>query len=324
MPPFPQPNFQYDYDLESELAAVRKWRDQERKVPRRSPNRLLIATWNISNLGHPAQQRSENDYRLLAELASWFDLVTIQEVNDNLAGLRQLQAQLGTSHQMLFSDAAGNDERIAFVYDPKKVTFQGKIGEVAIPPAQSRHIKLPGVVQRFEGFDRNPFLAAFKARNLEFLLVSVHLYFGSEKGRSSKRDMNRRCLETFAVARWADIRRRSVNAFTRNIVALGDFNLPKAEPGDPVYDALTRRGLRLPKHSTAMGSSIKKDRHYDQVAFFPPGETEQAIVKASAVFDFDGALFKDLWETRGASDYFDYVRYHVSDHRLLWAELQLQ
>ena len=41
----------------------------------------------------------------------------------------------------------------------------------------------------------------------------------------------------------------------------------------------------------------------------------------SEVFDFDGALFKDLWDDRGKDDYFDYVRYHISDHRLLWAEL---
>lgn len=325
MPPFPEPTFPYDYNLQAEKAAARKWRD-ERNVPRRAQDRLLIATWNISNLGHPGQQRSDKDIRLIAELLSWFDLVTIQEVNDNLSGLRALEQRLKGTQQVLVSDAAGNDERLAFVFDPQKVEFRGKVGEIAIPPSQSRQIALPGIAQEFRGFDRNPYLAAFKAGDLEFLLVSVHLYFGSEKGRSSKRDMNRRSLETYAVARWADIRRRSANAFTRNIIALGDFNMPQAEPGDPIYEALTRRGLRLPDHSSEMGSSIKKDRHYDQLAFFPPGESQQALVKASEVFDFDGALFKSLWDdpARTKEDYFDYVRYHISDHRLLWAELALQ
>jgi endonuclease/exonuclease/phosphatase family metal-dependent hydrolase len=324
MPPFRKPDFDYAYDLRAELAALREWRDDERNVPRRAPDRLLIATWNVSNLGHPAQQRDDDDYALIAELASWFDLITIQEVNDNLTGLRSLRSRLAASHEVLFSDAAGNDERLAFVYDPDKVSFEGKVGEIAIPPAESRYIELPGIEQDFRGFDRNPYLAAFKAGSLEFLIVSVHLYFGAEKGETSKRDMNRRSLETYAVARWADLRRRSANAFTRNIIALGDFNLPKAAKGDPIYDALTRRGLRLPEHSTEMGSSIKRDLHYDQVAFFPPGESEQALVKASEVFDFDGALFKDLWDDRGKDDYFEFVRYHISDHRLLWAELELQ
>jgi hypothetical protein len=42
------------------------------------------------------------------------------------------------------------------------------------------------------------------------------------------------------VGRWADLRRKSDYAFTENIVALGDFNIPKAEPGDDIYDALSR------------------------------------------------------------------------------------
>jgi endonuclease/exonuclease/phosphatase family metal-dependent hydrolase len=321
VPPFPEPDFEYEYDLPTERTALREWRDDERHVPGKAPDRLLIATWNVANLGHPGQPRTDDDYGVIGELLSWFDLVTVQEVNDNLAGLRKLEDRLSTTHQTLFSDAAGNDERMAFIYDPDKVRFLGKVGEIAIPPSESRYIELPAIEQEFRGFDRNPYLAAFRAGNLDFLLVSVHLYFGSEKGETSKRDMNRRSLETYAVGRWADLRRRSANAFTRNIIAMGDFNLPKAEEGDPIYDALVRRGLRLPAHSTEMGSSVKKDLHYDQIAFFPPGASEQALVRASEVFDFDGALFKDLWEDRGKDDYFDYVRYHISDHRLLWAEL---
>ena len=58
-----------------------------------------------------------------------------------------------------------------------------------------------------------------------------------------------------------------------DILPLGDFNLPKAEPGDPVYNALTRRGLHLPEHSTKIGSSIAADEHYDQIVFFP-GDTK--------------------------------------------------
>jgi hypothetical protein len=57
---------------------------------------------------------------------------------------------------------------------------------------------------------------------------------------------DRRRLETFAVARWADLRRKSPYVSTPNILALGDFNLPKTEPGDPICDELTSRRLQLP------------------------------------------------------------------------------
>ncbi len=60
----------------------------------------------------------------------------------------------------------------------------------------------------------------------------------------------------------------------REIVALGDFNMPKREPGDPILDALARLGLELPEHSSEIGSNLQSDKHYDQIAFFP-GDTKQ-------------------------------------------------
>lgn len=70
-----------------------------------------------------------------------------------------------------------------------------------------------------------------------------------------------------------------------------------------------------------MRSNLAGDRQYDQVAFFP-GEIESRF-KQSGVFDFDQVLFKELWEERSPGDYWSYVRYHISDHRLLWMELAL-
>lgn len=318
MPPFPKPTFSYEYQLSSQINALRQYREVKpgRAIPAKAADRLLMATWNVANLG--VQERREKDYFLIAELVSWFDLVAMQEVNDNLSGLRAIQRHLPPSYRLLFSDAAGNDERLAFLYDSDKIALLEEVGEVAIPPSDVRHIRLPGIEQRFEGFDRNPYLAGFRSDSFVFVLVNVHLYFGSESAIS----VNRRSLETYAVARWADIRRRSPYAYSRDIIALGDFNLPKAEPGDPIYEALTKRGLHLPEHSTQIGSTIRTDSHYDQVAFFP-GETQQDFTGNSGVFDFDGALFRTLWEERTPQEFFAYVRYYVSDHRPLWAEFRV-
>jgi endonuclease/exonuclease/phosphatase family metal-dependent hydrolase len=318
VPPFPKPALTYNYRLDSQLAALRRYRDEKpgREIPDKADDRLLLATWNVANLG--LQERRASDYRLIVEIISWFDLIVLQEVNDDLSGLFGIREHLPDHYRVLHSDAAGNDERVAYLYDSRKVTLGEEVGELAIPPSHLRYIRIPGSEQRFEGFDRNPYLALFHAGSLSVQLAGVHLYFGSDSAIS----MNRRSLETMAVARWAASRRTDPHAATRDIVALGDFNLPKAEPGDPIYDQLTSRGLHLPGHSTQIGSSIASDSHYDQVAFFPE-ETEEQFTGRIGVFDFDGALFHELWEDRSREEFLAYVRYYISDHRPLWAEFQI-
>ena len=89
---------------------------------------------------------------------------------------------------------------MAFLYDDGKLTLLEEVGEIAIPASQNRFIKLNGVTDSFEGFDRNPYLVAFRASaDNSFTFVNVHLYYGSDKPA----EMGRRALETFAVARWA-------------------------------------------------------------------------------------------------------------------------
>jgi hypothetical protein len=107
MPPFPEPSFKYTYDLATEIAAARAYRDTEpgRGVPAKSQSRLLVASWNLANFG--LQKRTPDDYQLMAEFISWFDVIAVQEVNDNLAALRSLRAFLPDTYRLLFSDAAG-------------------------------------------------------------------------------------------------------------------------------------------------------------------------------------------------------------------------
>lgn len=268
---FPKPKFDLAYSVSKEIEALRNYRDTKegRQIPAKSPNRLLLATWNIANLG--LQKRRKKDHQLLAEIISWFDIVALQEVHDNLEGLRGIQEHLPPSWRALFSDRAGNQERMAYLYDSNKIALQEKVGEIAIPVAEQKHIKLKGMTRKFQGFDRNPYLAAFQAGTFRFLLVNVHLYFGKA---TKKADLERRALEAYAASRWADLRRKDKDAYVKDIIVLGDFNLPKIEPGDPIYTALRKRGLRLPDHSTRIGSNLTSDMHYDQIMFFP-GQTQQ-------------------------------------------------
>lgn len=318
MPPFPRPNFVFQYNPDVEIAALRSYRDTApgRAIPRRRKNRLLVATWNIANLG--VQDRRPDDYRLLAEILSWFDVVAVQEVNEKLDGLRAIQGNLPDSWRVLFSDAGGNRERMTFIYDAEKLSLLEEIGEVSLPPSDYPDIKLDGVEKKFNGFNRNPYLATFVAGDFTFSLVNVHSIFGSKRAT----DMDRRRLETYAIARWADLRQRRPDWPTGDVIPLGDFNLPKIEKGDPIYDALVSRGLHLADHSTKIGSSVTEDGYYDHVAFFP-GQTANDFTGESGVFDFDGGVFADLWKDR-PKEFTSYLRYYLSDHRPMWAEFSLQ
>ncbi|MET0608500.1 MAG: hypothetical protein ABW045_07090, partial [Gaiellaceae bacterium] len=83
MPPFPRPRFDFTYDVARERAALRAYRRDKpgRQIPAKAKDRLLIGTWNVANLG--VQDRLDDDYALIAEVISWFDLVAVQEVNDD-------------------------------------------------------------------------------------------------------------------------------------------------------------------------------------------------------------------------------------------------
>jgi len=180
MPPFPRPRFDFTYDVARERAALRAYRRDKpgRQIPAKAKDRLLIGTWNVANLG--VQDRLDDDYALIAEVISWFDLVAVQEVNDDLRGILAIHEHLPSRYDLLFSDASGNRERQAFLYDSRKVKRLREVGRVAIPPSQLPRIARQGTTTPFTGFDRGPYLASFETGAFRFALLNVHLFFGSD------------------------------------------------------------------------------------------------------------------------------------------------
>ena len=85
----------------------------------------------------------------------------------------------------------------------------------------------------------------------------------------------------FGGVRSSEPRRRSPHTSTADIIPLGDFNLPKAEPGDPIYDQLTGRGLQVPEHSTQIGSSI---------ALLDASRPDNALLRAGHAVYFNRAV----------------------------------
>lgn len=317
MPSFPKPDFPYTVDLAREVRNLRLYRDKEpgRQIPNAAAGVLRIATWNIANLG--AQKREENHLRILAEIISWFDVIAIQETKENVSDLLSIVTMLPKTYRFILSDEGGNNERMVFIFNAKKVTPLEEIAELAIPPAEFKYIKIDGVPDSFSGFDRSPYMVSFKAGSLSFTLLNVHLYFGDDSEVTS---INRRSLEAYAVGRWADLRSKSKYAFTPNALALGDFNLPAVDEANPIYRSLTARGLQLPLHSTKVYSNISNDAAYDQIAFLPGLKSR---ILEHGVFDFDNAVFKDLFSSRSTAEFKGYLKYYLSDHRPFWINLNV-
>jgi endonuclease/exonuclease/phosphatase family metal-dependent hydrolase len=317
MPPFPKPKFTFEYDVAAEIGRLRQHK-QTRQIPERTPDTILAATWNLANLG--LQIRRDQDRSLIAEVLSWFDLVAIQECRENFSDLFDLQFKLGPDYKVVMSDTAGNDERLSFIYDSRKLTLLEEVGEIAFSPTDLRYIKLPGITQPFQGYDRTPYLASFAVGITSIVFVNVHLFWGDDKPAS----LERRALETFGVARWAYLRQKSAFSFTRELVVMGDFNMPKSEPGDPIFDAITKKGLELPQHSTQIASSIAAAANYDQIAFLP-GTTMNCFTGLKGVFDYDAVIFPDLWgDGKNKANFKAYLRYYITDHRPMWVQLKLE
>jgi endonuclease/exonuclease/phosphatase family metal-dependent hydrolase len=319
MAQFPRPKFDFAYDVAAEVQRLRDHK-LHRNIPERTAATLLAATWNIANLG--AQKRRDQEFTLIAEILSWFDIVAVQECRDNFRDLEQIAWKLPPAFRFVMSDAAGNAERMVFIYDSQKLSLLEEIGEITIPPSTYKRIKLPGVDQGFQGFDRAPYLVSFATGMTSFTFVNAHLYFG--KSNDDPVSMARRSLETYAMAFWAKERIKPSNAFTRELLVMGDMNMPKSEEGDPIFRALTKLGLEVPDHSTQIASSIATDANYDQIAFLP-STTRNAYTGLKGVFDYDGVIFPDLWQNGNNSKNFKaYLRYYISDHRPMWVQLRIQ
>lgn len=318
MPSFPKPSITYAVDLNKEIDALHTYMKSkpELKIPASSGKTLRIATWNIANLGE--QDREDAHLKLIAEIISWFDIIAVQETKENAEHFRKIVSLAGSKYKFIFSDASGNNERLAFIYNRYKVKLLDEVGEYAIPPSDYPDIKIEGINSSFAGFDRSPFLVSFSTGDFQFTLMTVHLYYGDE----SPKKLERRCLEAYAVARWADLRTKSKYTYNsiRDVFAMGDFNLPKRDKDDIIYKALVKRGLLLPDHTSMVYSNISDDEQYDQIAFLPG--TKRRIL-SDGIFPYDNAIFADLYEQNKAS-FKGYIKYYISDHRPMWIELDVQ
>ena len=311
----------FTFDVASEKRKM-AYHFNKRGIPNKEKDKLLIATWNLTNFGE--QERTPEHLELMAYVMSQFDVIAVQEIADDLTQFNELMGYMKGNFKASFSDIAGNKERLGFVYNASKVEQVGLVAELAMRGYEQRRITIEvgdeKEEEEFGGFNRNPYMMTFKANDFQFTLVNVHLYWS---------DTRVRLLETKALSNWAKKRseEKIVCLPSQDIMLLGDFNMPKLVEGDKYYDEVTTNGLVAPLHDTEyIGSNLAGDKSYDQLFFFPQHTGEDFTQGKIGVYDFDNVVFRDLWKsdsTHKKQYFFSYIRFYMADHRPLWAQFDI-
>jgi len=315
-------------DVAADLEALQVALDAA--IPAREIDRnLLVATWNIRTFSDLTEKwRSEvNDspkrdlqsLRCIAEIVSRFDVVAIQESRANLKALRHMLKALGSNWGLILTDvtqgAAGNGERLAFVFDTRRVRPSGLACELVVPEERLSQLA-PDALRR--QFARTPYAVSFQAEGRTFILITLHILYGSASAD--------RLPEIKAIAEWMAEWAQDVNRWDHNLVVLGDFNIDRR--GDALYDAFTSTGLTVPEDLNRVPRTLWSDpdkpdvgKFYDQIAWFVDASGAPMLSMQylrGGGFDFSPHCLRDRNLSR------DSLSWHISDHFPLWAEFGMR
>ncbi|NZA26491.1 endonuclease/exonuclease/phosphatase family protein [Luteimonas sp. SJ-92] len=305
---------QYSVAATEDLVRLRR-RIARAGVPaRRTDANVIVGTWNIQKFGgfHPAwaenpgsPKRNLRALALIAEIVRCFDVIALQEVQRETAALRHLMAEfLGPHWAVLLTDVTagdkGNSERLAYLYDTRRVLPSGLSGEIVLPPAPAG---LP------EQFDRTPYIAGFRAGGEHFTLLTAHIRYGELPADRLAE------LQRFAGHTAHELRARTRSGQSReepNLLVLGDFNIDKRQ-GNPLFDAFVETGLWVPEALQAVRTTTGKvAKHYDQIAWFQGEDFGLRPSGRAGTIDFAGAVYQEFSQSQ--------VSPRVSDHLPLWIE----
>ena len=307
-----------------ELAELRDALDKDIPSKKLDKN-LLMASWNIRAFGglttkwastsKDSPKRDLHALLCISDIVSRFDVVALQEVKANLKALRHMLRRLGPNWGLILTDvtkgAPGNSERMAYLFDRRKVQLSGLACEIVVPQEQLDNISTDALEKQFA---RTPYAVSFRSGNKTFILITLHVLYG----RRSKE----RVPELKAIAKWLGDWAKNVNAYGHNLIALGDFNIDRK--GDELFDAFTSTGLYSPEDLNNVPRTIFSDpnkpdpgKFYDQIAWFEgSGKTPKLTLKylRGGNFDFTKVALKSLGLTKTQ------LSWRISDHYPLWVE----
>lgn len=246
-------------------------------IPKRAIDyNLLIATWNIRAFGDltknwvlqtdDSPKRNFHGAVLIATILQRFDIIAVQEVKGNLRALRHTLKYMGQHWAFLLTDVThggpGNDERLAFIYDTRRVRLSGLAAELVVPDDLSTPFSTPANAFQRQ-FVRTPYAVSFLAGRKTVTLVTLHVIYGNSA--------DDRTAELRGIARWLRSWAEQQHEYGQNLMALGDFNIDRK--GDARWAAFTSTGLAVPDALNAAprtvfddGQGDAPDKFYDQIA----------------------------------------------------------
>ena len=295
---------------------------------KRLDENLLIATWNIRGFASLTREWTAGDtdspkrdlrgLLAIGEIIRRFDVVAVQEVKGDLRALRDLMKWLGPDWAFLMTDvsigAAGNSERMAFIFDRRRVELSGLACELVVPEEWLEEVGSDALRRQFA---RTPYAVSFRSGKQTFILVTLHVDYGNSSSE--------RIPELKGIARWMRDWADRTNAWSQNLIAMGDFNIDREN--DPLWQAFTSTGLTVaddlenaPRSIFADPSKPTTDKYYDQIAWF---ETTRGASRLSLDYrtggfaDFLPHVYRDTTLSKNA------ISYRISDHYPLWVEFGL-
>lgn len=309
-------------DIADELRSLEDALDATPIPAKQLDRNLLIATWNLRALGDftpkwrsepgDSPRRDLADVCKIATILSRFDVVAIQEVKGPSRALRLILDRLGPNWAFMLTDVTkgrpGNGERIAFLFDSRRIRPSGLACEIVEP--EDSPLELTATVVRRQ-FARTPYAVGFASEHLRFTLITLHVLYGNAPA-DRVAELTRIAED---LATWA----RAKDPWAPNLIALGDFNVDRLD--DPLFQALTHTGLRTPDALNDVPRTIFDSpgdhSFYDQIAWFT-GAAGTPLLSFDCIdagsFDFAAAV------PRAERQAFSF---RMSDHYPLWAEFSL-
>jgi endonuclease/exonuclease/phosphatase family metal-dependent hydrolase len=273
---------------------------------------LLIGSWNIRSFSQVYESWEENSsspkrnlraMAYIAEIIKRFDVVAIQEVKSNTSALRLLLDEfLGPDWGVIVSDVSagpkGNAERLAYVFDKRRVEPSGLAGEIVLPTLDDG--------DPLQQFDRTPYIVGFQTAQERFALLTAHIKYGQTPADRLSEIKN---LAEFIATEIRD--RTQTGGEEKNLIVLGDFNIDD-RGDDPLFQAFISTGLVVPSQLLNLKTTYStKPKFYDQIAWFM-GNLDLMTNDLAGVINFSGAIYKELTLRQ--------MSYRVSDHFPIWVE----
>lgn len=310
-------------EVQEELKELKK--DLELKIPHKEfDHNLLIATWNIRAFGNlkrkwksgnkDSPKRDLHAILCIAEIIRKFDVIAIQEVKANIRALRDTLKVLGSEWSMILTDVNrgddGNGERMAYIFDTRRVNLSGLACELVVPNEWKDKINQ---ISLQEQFVRSPYAVSFRAGNKTFILVTLHILYGDKSAD--------RVDELKGIAEWIADWATNVNAYNQNLIALGDFNIDKR--GDVLDKTFLSTGLFVPsdlQNKEVTRSIFDETKYYDQIAWFN-GENGKPKLSLAYIKGGNYNFMDTTLQNRNITKRrFSFL---MSDHFPLWAEFKL-